>query len=150
MKFPFLKIAKLEFLRFWKCQKMLTIETSSFEIAQNGIFPHFENVKNWILFTIFLLHYFFPFKPTTHSVLLQFILVAFQSRLRLKKLFALEFLQRCPLAPRSQNIFNILLYRACGKWYVQFLIWCGWLGTGQIGRFLTGRITFHRPGRAKC
>ena len=71
-------------------------------------------------------------------------------RLRLKKLFALEFLQRCPLAPRSQNIFNILLYRACGKWYVQFLIWCGWLGTGQIGRFLTGRITFHRPGRAKC
>ena len=33
---------------------------------------------------------------------------------------------------------------------IHFLIWCGWLGSGQIGRFLTGIITFHRPGRAKC
>ena len=33
---------------------------------------------------------------------------------------------------------------------IHFLIWCGWLGSGQIGRFLTGSITFHRPGRAKC
>ena len=30
------------------------------------------------------------------------------------------------------------------------LIWCGWLGAGQIGRYLTGSITFHRAGRAKC
>ena len=33
---------------------------------------------------------------------------------------------------------------------IHFLIWCGWLGSGQIGRYLTGIITFHRPGRAKC
>ena len=36
------------------------------------------------------------------------------SRLRLKKLFAFEFHQRCTLAPQSQNIFYILLYYACG------------------------------------
>ena len=53
-------------------------------------------------------------------------------RLRLKKLFALEFLQRCPLAPRSQNIFNILLYQACGKWYFQSKI-------GQFGPIQASR-----------
>ena len=47
-------------------------------------------------------------------------------RLSLKKLFALEFHQRCRLAPRSQNIFYILLYYARGKWYFQSKI-------GQFG-----------------
>ena len=67
--------------------------------------------------------------------------VVCDSRVRLRKIFCLAFHQRCTLTPRSQNIFYILLH---------FLIWSGKLGSGQIGQFLTGSITFHRPGRAKC
>ena len=46
-------------------------------------------------------------------------------RVSLRKNFCLAFHQRCTLTPRSQNIFHILLYQACGKWYFQ----------SKIGRF---------------
>ena len=38
-------------------------------------------------------------------------------RVRLRKKFCLAFHQICTLTSRSQNIFNILLYYAWGKWY---------------------------------
>ena len=54
------------------------------------------------------------------------------TRLSLKKLFALEFHQRCRLAPWSQNILYISLYYAHGKWYFQSKI-------GQFGPIQASR-----------
>ena len=51
--------------------------------------------------------------------------------------------------PNHKTYFGFAL-PCLWKVILHFLIWCGWLGSGQIGRFLTGSITFHRPGRAKC
>ena len=51
--------------------------------------------------------------------------------------------------PNHKTYFGFAL-PCLWKVILHFLIWCGWLGSGQIGRFLTGIITFHRPGRAKC
>ena len=40
-------------------------------------------------------------------------------------------------------------HRSVWKVILHILIGCGWLESGQIGRSLTGSITFHRHHRAK-